>query len=119
MGVSHHMSVCMRCRTANRPTASYCIRCGNRLTRLRGEPGGAQLGPTRRHQSFPGLLPPRGIDREDAIAKGIGCALGISGLALVTIGILLSLTVIGAIIGIPMALIGGFMFGYGFKTLLK
>lgn len=51
--------------------------------------------------------------------KTLGCVLAAIGMPLAVVGVIISLTVIGAIVGIPMALIGGAMFGYGVVKFLK
>ena len=46
-------------------------------------------------------------------AKGSGCLL-VGGLVLATFGVLISFTVVGVIIGVPMAIIGGALAGWHF-----
>ncbi|MEO0215721.1 MAG: hypothetical protein ABIL70_08755 [candidate division WOR-3 bacterium] len=56
---------------------------------------------------------------EEKSSKGVGCLILIVGGILALFGVIISLTVIGAVIGIPMALVGDALFGWGFVKFFK
>lgn len=66
----------------------------------------------------PSPVPQRGPTRSGN-DRPLGCILMALGLPMALGGTLVSFTIIGAIIGIPMALIGGVLFGYGFTKLVQ
>jgi hypothetical protein len=54
----------------------------------------------------------------DKQTTGLGCLM-VAGIALAIVGFFFTMTLIGAIIGIPMMLIGGAAVGYTFVKMIK
>lgn len=64
-----------------------------------------------------GVQETKGKKKVGSEERVIGLVMLFIGLPLALFGVLISFTVIGAIIGIPMVLIGGSLFGWGFVKL--